>query len=64
MNGALKAAWALTAFVILAGVIGWIVTGKAVFAVFLVLGLLTAVAAVITGRTTSDPSNPKEGPTK
>jgi hypothetical protein len=36
MNGALKAAWGLTAFVILAGVIGWIVTGKAVFAVFLV----------------------------
>ncbi len=58
MNGALKAAWALTAFVILAGVIGWIVTGKAVFAVFLVLGLLTAVGAVITGRTET-----KKGPT-
>jgi hypothetical protein len=58
MNGALKAAWALTAFVVLAGIVGWIVTGKAVFAVFLVLGLLTAVGAVITGR-----SAPKEGPT-
>jgi dolichol kinase len=58
MNGALKAAWGLTAFVVLAGVVGWIVTGKAVFAVFLVLGLLTAVGAVITGR-----SAPKEGPT-
>ena len=58
MNGALKAAWALTAFVVLAGVIGWIVTGKAVFAVFLVLGLLTAVGAVITGRTET-----KKGPT-
>jgi hypothetical protein len=58
MNGALKAAWALTAFVVLAGVIGWIVTGRAVFAVFVVLGLLTAVGAVITGR-----NAPKEGPT-
>ena len=28
MNGALKAAWALTAFVIVAGVVGWIVTGR------------------------------------
>jgi dolichol kinase len=58
MNGALKAAWGLIVFVVLAGVIGWIVTGKAVFAVFLVMGLLTAVGAVITGR-----SAPKEGPT-
>jgi hypothetical protein len=58
MNGALKAAWGLTVFVVLAGVIGWIVTGKAVFAVFLVMGLLTSVGAVITGR-----SAPKEGPT-
>ena len=58
MNGALKAAWGLTAFVILAGVIGWIVTGNAVFAVFLVLGVLTAVGAVISGRSAS-----KEGPT-
>ncbi len=38
MTGALKAAWALTAFVILAGVLGWKLTGRAVFAVFLVLG--------------------------
>jgi hypothetical protein len=58
VNGALKAAWALTAFVVLAGVIGWIFTGKAVFAVFLVLGLLTAVGAVITGR-----AETKKGPT-
>jgi hypothetical protein len=58
MNGALKAAWALTAFVVVAGVIGWIVTGKAVFAVFLVLGLLTAAGAVITGR-----AETKKGPT-
>jgi hypothetical protein len=64
VNGALKAAWALTAFVILAGVIGWIVSGKAVFAVFLVLGLLTAAGAVITGRSASGTGTPKEGPTK
>ena len=51
MNGPLKAAWALTAFVVLAGVVGWLVTGRAVFAVFLVLGVLTAVGAVLTGRT-------------
>jgi hypothetical protein len=63
MNGALKAAWALTAFVVLAGVVGWIATGRAVFAVFIVLGVLTAVGAVLAGRTA--PQNPasKEGPT-
>ena len=61
MNGALKAAWALTAFVVLAGVIGWIVTGKAVFAVFLVLGILTAIGALVTGR--SERAASKEGPT-
>ena len=51
MNGALKAAWALTAFVIVAGIVGWIVTDRAVFAVFIVLGVLTAVGAVVAGRT-------------
>jgi hypothetical protein len=51
VNGALKAAWALTAFVVLAGIVGWIVTGRAVFAVFLVLGVLTAAGALVTGRT-------------
>jgi dolichol kinase len=50
MNGALKAAWALTAFVVVAGIVGWIVTGRAVFAVFLVLGVLTAAGALVTGR--------------
>ena len=50
MNGALKAAWALTAFVVLVGLIGWIVTGEVFFAVFIVLGLLTAAVAVVTGR--------------
>ncbi|MPQ97339.1 hypothetical protein GB931_05250 [Modestobacter sp. I12A-02628] len=47
MNGALKAAWALTAFVVLVGAIGWATTGRAVFSVFLVLGILTAVGAAL-----------------
>jgi hypothetical protein len=50
MNGAMKAAWVLTAFVVIAGLVLWIVTGKAVFAVFLVLGLLTGLGAWLTGR--------------
>ena len=50
MNGALKAAWALTAFVVLAGLVLWLVTGRAVFAVFIVLGLLTGLGAWGTGR--------------
>jgi hypothetical protein len=58
MNGAVKAAWALTAFVVLAGIVGWIVTDRAVFAVFIVLGVLTGIGALVTGRTA-----PKEGPT-
>jgi len=53
VNGALKAAWALTAFVVLAGLVGWIVTDRPVFAVFIVLGVLTAVGALVTGRTAS-----------
>ncbi len=50
MNGALKVAWALTAFVVLVGLVGWIVTGEVFFAFFLVLGVLTAIGAVLTGR--------------
>jgi dolichol kinase len=53
VNGALKAAWGLTAFVIVAGLVGWIVTDRPVFAVFIVLGVLTAVGALVTGRTAS-----------
>jgi hypothetical protein len=62
VNGALKAAWALTAFVVLVGLIGWIVTGEVFFAVFIVLGLLTAVGAVLTGRSRPDgrSTGPKE----
>ena len=58
MSGALKAAWALTAFVVLAGIVGWAVTGRAVFAVFVVLGLLTGLGAVLTGRTESKEDTP------
>ena len=59
MNGALKAAWALTAFVVLAGLVLWLVTGEAAFAVFIVLGVLTGLGAWVTGRSTA----PKGGPT-
>jgi hypothetical protein len=58
MNGALKAAWALTAFVVLAGIGFWIGTGRPVFAVFIVLGVLTGIGAVLTGRTGSKENNP------
>jgi hypothetical protein len=58
VSGALKAAWALTVFVIVVGVVGWAVTGEAVFAVFIVLGVLTGIGALVSGRTA-----PKEGPT-
>ena len=66
MSGPLKAAWGLTAFVIVAGVVGWLVTGRAAFAVFLVLGVLTAIGAVVTGRAeraAARGSAPKEDPT-
>ena len=56
MNGALKAAWALTAFVVVVGLIGWLATGEAFFAVFIVLGVVTAAGAWFSGRS----SGPKE----
>jgi hypothetical protein len=62
MNGALKAAWALTAFVVAAGLVLWVVTGRTVFAVFIVLGLLTGVGAWLTGRAESTRPNTKETP--
>ncbi len=49
MSGALKLTWGLTVFVVLAGLVLWVVTGRAVFAAFIVLGVLTAVGAVVTG---------------
>jgi dolichol kinase len=66
VSAPLKAAWGLTAFVIVAGVVGWIATDRAVFAVFLVLGVLTALGAVVTGRAERAAARrtaPKEGPT-
>jgi dolichol kinase len=66
MSAALKAAWGLTAFVIVGGIVGWIASGRPVFAVFLVLGVLTAAGAVVTGRAeraAGRPPAPKEGPT-
>ena len=47
MNGALKAAWALTVFVVLAGVVLWIVYDRPVFAVFIVLGLVLVFIGVL-----------------
>ena len=61
MNGALKAAWLLTAFVVVGGIVGWAVSGRPVFAVFIVLGVLTGIGAVLTGRTTAPGrTGPKE----
>ena len=50
MSGPIKAAWALTAFVVVAGLVLWLITGEVVFAVFIALGLLTGVGAWVTGR--------------
>ena len=61
MSGALKAAWGLTAFVIVGGALGWALTGRPVFAVFIVLGVLTAIGALLTGR--SERAARKEEPT-
>jgi hypothetical protein len=58
MSGALKAAWGLTVFVIVVGIIGWAVSGRAAFAVFIALGVLTGVGAVFAFRTT--PSSSEE----
>ncbi len=58
MNGALKAAWALTAFVVVVGLVGWIVSGEVFFAVFIVLGLVTAVGAWLSGRSTAPKGDP------
>jgi hypothetical protein len=54
----MKAAWALTAFVVVAGIVLWLVTGRAVFAAFIGLGLLTAVGALLTGRTGPKENDP------
>ena len=58
MNGPLKAAWALTVFVVVVGVVGWAISGKAVFAVFIALGVLTAGAALFAFRTAPPAGRP------
>ncbi len=63
MNGALKAAWALTLFVIIVGIVGWVITGSSLFAVFVILGVLTGTAAVLVFRTTP-PSSSSSGERK
>jgi dolichol kinase len=60
VSGALKLAWGLTAFVVVAGIVLWAVTGRAVFVAFIVLGVLTAIGAVVTGRAERDAATRKE----
>jgi dolichol kinase len=62
MNGAMRAAWGLTAFVVLTGLVLWLVTGRAVFAVFLALGVVTGVGAWLTGRATQKDAPREEAP--
>lgn len=62
MSGALKAAWGLTAFVIVTGAAGWLITGRAVFAVFIALGVLTAVGALLTGRSERAATKEEQNP--
>jgi hypothetical protein len=57
VNGPLKAAWVLTALVVVAGAVLWATTGRVVFVVFIVLGLLTAAGAWWTGRTAPAPAD-------
>jgi hypothetical protein len=63
VNGALKAAWALTAFVIVLGAVLLATTHRVVFIVFIGLGVLTAAGAWFTGRTEATAA-PRTAPTK
>jgi hypothetical protein len=58
MNGALKAAWALTVFVIVVGIVGWATSGRPVFAVFIFLGVLTGAGAALAFRTAPPAGRP------
>ena len=60
MNGPMRIAWVLVAFVIALGAVLWAVSGRAVFAVFVVLGVVTGVGAWLTGR--SESTSKKEIP--
>jgi hypothetical protein len=58
VTGPLRVAWLLTALVVVAGAGLWLTTGRTVFAVFIVLGLLTGLGALMTGRTGPKENNP------
>jgi hypothetical protein len=58
MNGALKASVGLAVFVVVLGAVLWATTGRAYFAVFIVLGLLTGVGAWLTGRSVPPAGRP------
>jgi hypothetical protein len=64
VSGAVKAAWALTLFVIVVGIVGWAATGRGVFAVFIVLGVLTGAGAALAFRTAPSAGRPTPSSTE
>ena len=50
MTGITKASVGLAVFVVVLGAVLWATTGRAYFAAFIVLGLLTGIGAWLTGR--------------
>jgi hypothetical protein len=65
MNGPLKVSLALGLFVTVVGAVLWATTDRPVFAVFIVLGVLTGAGAWFVGRTVPTPgrhtpSSPEE----
>jgi hypothetical protein len=58
VNGPLRASVALAAFVVAVGAVLWATTGRAYFAVFIVLGLVTGVGAWRTGRSVPPAGRP------
>ena len=61
MNRPLMLAFFLADLVSVAGVLLWVFTGRPVFAVFVVLGVVTAVGAVLTARSISKQSAAQSG---
>ena len=67
MNGVLKVTLGLAVFVVVLGAVLWATTGRAAFAVFIALGLLTGAGAWFSGRTVPaagrpTPSSTEESP--
>jgi hypothetical protein len=62
MNGPLKATLALAVFVVVLGAVLWATTGRAYFAVFILLGALTGGGAWFTSRTPPAPPAPRSTP--